>query len=162
MERQPRRIWWNLALGLSLAVNFMVVGVVIGALAHRGQDGPRIPGARDRGLFGIVAMLPREERKSFRLELFKAQGSRALIEESDRKDHAALIAELRKPEVSEARLRSLLAGPRGRQDALAVSSEATLARYLAKLPLEKRLTYAKRLGKIDRGGKAGRRPPTPK
>lgn len=59
---KKRRNWIRITLVLSLALNLLVAGLVIGALLHGPRDRDRNPALRDLGYGPFVAALPRGDR----------------------------------------------------------------------------------------------------
>ncbi|OSP54308.1 periplasmic heavy metal sensor [Pseudoruegeria sp. SK021] len=151
MEKTNKRRVWKAVFGVSLALNLMILGTVVGVFALRGpQDTRDFPGGLDRGTFGLIAMLPPEGREAFRAQIMAEhkvpRDERRRLIMSDR---AALIAELEQPVPSAERLQTLLAGPRERSTQANVQTEQALSGFLAAMTLEQRLDYVQRLSEIS-------------
>lgn len=144
MATERRKFWLKLALGVSLSLNLLIVGGAVGAFFNHAGEGPEMRGGPGGGLFGMVAMLPREDREAFRRSFGPRDGGRP---------HAngvnpALIEELQRPEVSSERLTQILAQNRSLRDNAVVRAEATLVQILSQMPLEQRKDYAARLQRM--------------
>lgn len=73
--KPPSRLWLRILLGVSLALNLLVLGVVGGAIArHGGSDGMRAP-PRTIGA-AMFRELPREDRRVLRAQSNGTHGDR--------------------------------------------------------------------------------------
>jgi uncharacterized membrane protein len=161
MRLSLRNPWLKLALALSLAMNLLVLGAVGGVVLHRGEAGrglPGLPGLHDPGLFGYVAMLPREARAALREE---GRALRAEVGVQDRRAeirarNAALAAQIAAPDLDPDALRAAfedLAEARGEAEA---ALRAALIQRILALPADERAHYAERILR-GRGGPDGTR-----
>ncbi len=104
-NRAPKvGLWWRVLLGVSLALNLLVIGLVIGMLARfGGPDGVRPP-PQALGA-ALYRELPRTERKAFREAMRDVSGERW---DSRRNQAKALGAALRATPFDAASLGELL------------------------------------------------------
>lgn len=146
LSEQPKRspIWWRLLVGVSFALNLLVVGIVIGAITFGpGQSGR--PGAelRAAGRLHLAAMLPMDARQDLRERLRvsereDAPGSlRALAQQLD----AALRAEPFVP----AGVAVIMEERRQQQDLRAARVDAALVATLESMAPEEREVFADRV-----------------
>ncbi|MEL7380964.1 MAG: periplasmic heavy metal sensor [Pseudomonadota bacterium] len=156
---RPKRRWMRVVLGLSLGVNVLVIGLILGVVFsfRGGPGGAEGPGLRAFGLGPIALAMEREDRTALRARLqaergnFRtggegfAQGLRALSE--------ALRAEPFDPEAAEAAL--LLQRDTARE--LHGEGHQILLEYFGDMSRQGRLAMADRLDRrlernIGRGG----------
>ncbi|MEP4197468.1 MAG: periplasmic heavy metal sensor [Aliishimia sp.] len=155
--QKPRRRWGGKVLALSLAVNFLVIGAVGGALMrHGGPDGARGPkngagGRADLGGFVLIRALDREDRHDL------LQGLRDKVasdRETGRDQMAQLLQVLRMSPLDVETLESLMEAQQEvghrRQDAMAQAWQA----QVLDMTDEKRVAYADKLESLlQRKGK---------
>jgi uncharacterized membrane protein len=136
----------KLLLGLSLALNLAIAGAVGGMVLNRDRPEHRGPRLFDMGLFGMVAMLPPEERDALR------QSYRAEMPYRDMDDSAEYLARLqavlRAEPFDAAAFAEELAQRRRERDQVAERAEALLVGQVSGLGMEERARYADRLGRF--------------
>ncbi len=138
----PRaRAWVRILLGVSLALNLAVIGLVIGAAFRFGGPGGAHRPPPPMGAI-LYRELPREDRKALRGRAFGGREEHA----TKRRDEAAAIdAALRAVPFDAAALDAFLDGQaRHREEFLSIVQEAWLARVSAMSDAE-RAAYADRL-----------------
>lgn len=157
-----RRRWMRWALGLSLALNLAVLGLVAGAaLRHGGPDRGGHP--KPMGVM-LYRELPREIRRELRETAF---APRAEIDRQRRADAAAVDAALRAQPFDPARLEAVLQAQAAQRAAHHARMQAAWLDRVAAMSDAERAAYADRLqaalarqdkiGKTGKmGGKAGR------
>lgn len=147
-----RRLRW--ALGLSLALNLIFVGFVLGA-AYRFRDGP--PGAvphAGRFAEAYVRALPRPDRRDLRRALRGAlRGEAGLVQR--KRLFAEVMDTLRQPQLDEARLKQLI----DRQSQLSRRVERVVLQgwfdRISAMSPEERIAYADRVEALLRRGPRG-------
>jgi uncharacterized membrane protein len=72
---KTRRPWGKIVLFVSLALNLLVVGVVIGAVVNGPRDRDRNPALRDLGFGPFVHALPRADRRELGEALLRQAGA---------------------------------------------------------------------------------------
>jgi uncharacterized membrane protein len=130
---------WRIVLIASLAVNLCVAGIVVGAvLDHRGSGHRHMGGPA----WGIVRALPEAEREAVidRLRAEPREGR-----EARRAGFEQLLAAIRAEPFAPGRVRSLLAGQRGRGAARLAEVERAVIDRLATMSPEARADFADRL-----------------
>ncbi len=135
--RAARRFKW--LLGVSLALNLAIVGLIIGAVFH-GHPGPS--SSHMRSGFALVAALEREDRKAV-LQGLRERGREQ--RQAHRGYHEALLDQLRSEEFSPDTLRGLVTeSANGLRDVQDEVAERLLAR-LSEMSLQERRDYADRV-----------------
>ncbi|TDL87830.1 periplasmic heavy metal sensor [Meridianimarinicoccus aquatilis] len=141
-----RNLGLKLGLALSLGINLLIVGVVAGVIMNRDDARTGVSGMRDAGLFGYVAMLPRDARDAMRNE------SRALRAEQGidwrgeiRTANAALAQEIAKDDLSEESLRAAFQKVSSLRDGADDAVQEALMRQILALPVDQRVKYAERI-----------------
>lgn len=94
-RRVPR--WIKIALGLSLAVNFAVMGMVAGAMLRGGPKGP--PPSAGNFAFAYVRALPREDRREIFEGVRRAGGEGQLSRADRRALYTEMLTALRAPDL---------------------------------------------------------------
>ncbi len=138
--------WIKLVLGLSLALNLLIVGAVGGAIWRIGghsDDRKGGPSARaDAGGFALIRALPSDDRRALFREVRKAPRKSA---SEGRAQMQAMVTLLKTNPLDEAQLDALTeARLQDGETRQAQLSEAWKARVMAMTEAE-RATYAKRL-----------------
>lgn len=150
------RLWMRLALGVSLALNLLVLGVVIGALLRPGAERHGGAGARSMGVM-LFRALPAEDRRALRAEM-RGMAQRARPAE-DAAGMGALDAALRAQPFDPAALDALVAQSNQRRHAWQQEMHQAWLNRVAGMSDGERAAYADRLqkavlrkpGKGDRG-----------
>jgi len=156
---RPRR-WVTVLLGLSLAANLLVVGVIVGSLGWRGGGGPAVrAGQMELSVFPYTEALSRADRVRMMRDWQHRGPPLRDIAEQHRTDASALAAALRAEPFDPAAISALLDARRirltERQD---LAIELLRDRLLALDPAERR-AYADRLrAAADRGPRLHRAP----
>lgn len=146
-------LWVKVLLALSLGLNLLIVGIVLGALGRGGLGGDRLEGARALGPLPFVAALePRDRRALGRALRDQAEPLRQ-NREMLRARFEALLEALRAETFDRRAVEALIAEQRD----LAVSrqriGERILLDHLGSLSHGERLLYADRLDKSLRRGR---------
>lgn len=133
----------RIALGLSLAVNLLVLGLVGGAALHGPPE--RFHDGRDMSFGPFAEALRPEDRKALRREIFERAPGLREGRERRRQDLAGLLQALRAEPFDAARLETVM---RAQQDQLAgqlaLGAEVIRDHLIALSPAE-RLAFADRL-----------------
>ncbi|MBN2905809.1 MAG: periplasmic heavy metal sensor [Rhodobacteraceae bacterium] len=148
----PRtRTWVRVALGLSLALNLLIVGVIGGAVLSHGRQGP--PVALAPGDFGPYSRaLSEEDRAALRTAL-RAQAPRLRENRTAvRAGFKDLLTALRADPYDPARVSALLAAQQARvEDQAGLVRDLVLTR-VAQMHSEERAAFADRLERVLRHG----------
>lgn len=142
--------YWKIAFGLSLALNFLILGVVGSAVMNGSDARSSASGLRGDALFAMTAMLPRAARDEFREEMRKNRGPSGEKRKSIQLED--LVTELRRPDFSQERFTEVLKSGREARAAGTLHAERTLSERLASLSLEEREAYADRLIRATKRG----------
>ncbi|MCA8879224.1 MAG: periplasmic heavy metal sensor [Rhodobacteraceae bacterium] len=140
--------WLKLVLALSLALNLVVAGTIVGALLHRGDIVRSMPLDPGRGTFAMIAMLPPERRDALR----EALGGRPGPSPADlAAGWADLRAVLLEPEITAATLQAQMSDIRRLQNEAGERLDAALAAELAAMSPAERSEYVARLERLRPG-----------
>jgi hypothetical protein len=147
-RKAPR--WMKITLALSLAVNLLVAGVVIGAIAAGGPGGERIAAVRDLGRTPFVIALDPKDRRAVARAL-RAEGEGFLANRRELKERFEEVLTLLRAETFDrAAVEALIAEQRefavGRQ----VMGERVVLDRLSEMSVADRRAYADRLDKSMR------------
>lgn len=154
---RPRRpLWQRIGIGLSLALNVLVIGTVAG-LGLSGVLGDRPPPLRDAGVLPYVAMLPPPMRREVMHELRATGPSRLKMAAEDAKLRGLITAD----DFDAAAFVAALDARQQQMSGFAVKSHSILAKALEQMPAAERRDYADRLDRFarfdhDRGPRAGK------
>lgn len=150
MARLRNWPWLKIVLGLSLALNLAVAGLVAGAVLSHDERAGRVPFDRDRSLFSLIAVMPPEHQDTLRDRLGDMrQGHRAARQEQEAM-RAAFLGQLRSAEPSGPEMLGLLEAQRLRRAEGAERIEdAVVSEILLMSPVE-RQGYADRLERLSR------------
>lgn len=145
---QPRRRRTGLLLGLSLALNLVIIGAIVGLLIFARGHGPERPGAelRAAGRLPVAAMLPPEARDALRDGLRENGGrnksaDRALYRALSEQLDTALRAEPFDP----GRVAALFAERRALRTERAQEVDNVLVEVLAGMSPADRVRFADRM-----------------
>lgn len=142
IDRNPPRMrpWLRVLLGVSLALNLAVAGLVVGAMIRFGGPG----GMRPPMPLGAMLYheLPRDDRRALREEIHGARAHRA---ERRRADFRELDAALRAVPFDRARVADVLAAQSARHKDLEQEMRAAWLRRVAAMSEAERAAYADRL-----------------
>ena len=149
-RRAPR--WMTLLLVLSLAVNLLIAGMVIGSVATRDRDrhGGRSDLAGDLGRTPFVAALDRDDRRALARALMREAGPLRESRYELKSRVESLLSAIRAEPFDRAAVERLIADQRhaaGRRQEL---GERLLLDYLEGLSTEARRAYADRLDRSIR------------
>ncbi|MEL6799059.1 MAG: periplasmic heavy metal sensor [Pseudomonadota bacterium] len=148
-------LWMRITLVVSLALNLLVIGIVVGALATRGgrEDGTRPLGAlRDLGPTPFIVALDPEHRRDLAQSMRGEAASLRENREELRTRFEALLAALRADPFDPDAVAALLGEQRqvgARRQAI---GEKLLLDHLASMSGAERAAYADRLDKSLRRG----------
>ncbi|MBM3615742.1 MAG: periplasmic heavy metal sensor [Alphaproteobacteria bacterium] len=150
--RSGRGLRW--ALGISLALNLAVVGMVAGAML---RDGPGMRGAmvRDLGFGPFTEALSREDRRALRQALFERAPEIRQARQQRQEDLQALVAILRAEPFDAAALAAAMAEQEARMVGQLRLGQTILQERIAAMTPEARRGFAERLE--DGLSHAGRR-----
>ena len=140
--RSGRGLRW--ALGISLALNLAVVGMVAGAML---RDGPGMRGAmvRDLGFGPFTEELSRDDRRALRQALFERAPEIRQARQQRQEDLQALVAILRAEPFDAAALAAAMAEQEARMVGQLRLGQTVLQERIAAMTPEARRGFAERL-----------------
>lgn len=138
-----RRNWLKLALGLSVGLNLLVAGAVIGGMIGHDRRMPRPPG--DFGLGPLGAAFSPEDRRQMRRESAQAGADVSQLRTELRGDLDALAAALEAEPWNEAAVRAQLAQMHAHAMQRAQIGEQVMLDRLGRMTVDDRRAYAERL-----------------
>lgn len=141
---------WRITLFVSLALNLLVVGAVVGALAagariERGGEAERPMASQSLGPRVFLLMLPADVRREVRAELVRTWRNAGEEREAARAARQEALAALAAEPYDPARLDAAFARMREADAALAQTFHAAVARTLSELTPEQRAAAAEAL-----------------
>ena len=169
LSAKPARRWTTLVLVLSLGLNLLIFGLLVGAWAVGSQGWRGAPPRVEMSLGFVTAALSDEDRRVIRQQLRERQVLREMSIANRRQEMREMAALLRAEEFDSAAFAELLAAQRGRAQTLIEAAQEELLARLGSLSAAERAAVADRLealprerwrgrdGVSDRGGDAGRR-----
>lgn len=153
-SRSRAPLWMRVTLALSLGVNLLIAGVVLGAALGRDRDGgpaDRLRAARDLAPPPFVMALEPHDRR----ELIGAFREAAPKRQSRRELRARLqevLTELRADSFDPAAMTALLSDQRSRAGARQTAGAEAFVAHLTTMSAEERRAYADRLEAVLRRG----------
>lgn len=134
----------RLALGISIALNLAVAGVIGGAMLRGGPGGHGAMG-RDLGFGPYAQALRSEDRAALRQALFARAPELRLARHQLHVDSLAIVAALRAEPFDPKALTDLLRAQQLRMAGHLKLGQEVLGAFLTALPANERLEYAQRL-----------------
>lgn len=132
----------RIVLFVSLALNLLIVGLVVGAVASgQGPGKPRV----DFNLGPFVRALDEEDRRAIVRDVRRNSENRAISPRERRADLLEMIELLRADTFDEAAMLALLAEQRSKGEQLVATAHEALVDRLAASTPERRATFADRL-----------------
>lgn len=145
----------RVALGISVALNLLIVGLVAGAVLRDG--GPRERMVRDLDFGPFTEALSRADREALRREYIARSPGMRDMRQQMRQDFRAFLAALRAEPFDPAALRGVLANQQARMAERVTLGQDLMLERLTAMPPEARLKFADRLEeRLRRGTGAGR------
>ena len=149
--RPPRRFnRLKIALVISLALNLLILGLVLGAMSHRWRD-PDMRQDRalaDLGFSPYVAALDPEDRRDLGREMIKRAGDFRRNREEIQAEFASIIAILRAPDFDAQAFRAGLMSQGAKLQQRRASGVDLFVAELSGMELEKRTAIADRLERM--------------
>lgn len=146
----------RIALGLSLALNLLVLGLVGGAYLH-GPPPPRDFDGREMGFGPFAEALRPEDRKALRRAILQRAPELREGREKRRQDMAALLQALRAEPFDPARLETVMDAQQAQLASQLAVGAGVVREYLIGLSAEARLAFADRLeASLTRGPHHGK------
>lgn len=142
--------WLKLALGLSLAVNLAVAGLVGGAVLRGGPLRDQM--VRDVGFGPYAEALSPEDRQALRRAFLARQPDLRDLRQSMRQDMQAVVQALRAQPFDAAALESALVAQASRLQSQVQLGQSLLLERLSSMPEADRLAFAHRLESMTRRG----------
>ncbi|NNF72341.1 MAG: periplasmic heavy metal sensor [Rhodobacteraceae bacterium] len=144
-------LWIRVTLVVSLALNLLVVGIVMGSVATRDRDrgapGAQIGAARDLGPLPFVMALEPQDRRALGRALRSEASSLRQNREELRVRFEALLAAIRADTFDAETVRGLLAEQRDIGIERQLIGERILLDRLGEMNVDERRAYAERLDK---------------
>jgi uncharacterized membrane protein len=154
------RTWVRILLAVSLTVNLLVLGLVIGAHLRYGAD-VRLDGPpdgrsamRDLGYAPFIDALPRDQRRALGHALRDRAGSFAMNREALARELAAILEVLRADPFTPDALTAVLDQQRARIDERARAGRELLMERIGAMSAAERQEFADRLETAFRRGSA--------
>lgn len=142
-DKPKNRLWLRLILGISLALNLLVIGLVAGAAwRFGGPEGRPAPRSLGSALFFA---LPKEDRKALRQ---KSYGSHQDRRARAQKDASDVIAALRASPFDETSLERILQEQAASQQAHHQALQSSWMTRIRTMSEAERLAYADRLEEV--------------
>ncbi|MFV0245747.1 MAG: periplasmic heavy metal sensor [Qingshengfaniella sp.] len=159
MGTEPGRTgrWLKIALFASLTMNVLIICAVIGVAVTSLGGGENSPRVRDRTLFPLIAMLPREDRAALGLGFGMAASGRGAADEGWQQTRNALYGEILADPFDADRFAAHLAARRMIRGDEAARLEQALARHIAAMEAADRQAYAERLMRLGGHKQGGNR-----
>jgi len=152
--------WIKIGLAVSLAVNLLVIGVVIGAMGqrHRAGEMRRGPGPGNP-MMRLTEKLPAEKQEAFRRAMRQSMEANRANAETSRAARGKLIEVFSAETFDAAAASQALAAVRNAETAGRTSMEATMVEFAKGLTRPERTALAQNLGRPfgGPGGRGGRR-----
>lgn len=148
-------LWMRITLVVSLSLNLLIIGVVAGAMATRGDDrrGPPTLGpARDLGPVPFIVALAPEDRRSLARSMRSEAGPLRQNRQELQARFEALLVALRADPFDAQAVSDLLGEQRSVGAARQAIGERLLLDHLAGLTAAERAAYADRLDKSLKRG----------
>ncbi len=139
MDRKAPR-WMKIVLGLSLAVNLLIFGVIFGAAMRHGEGWREAGGNGMREGFALLAALDREDRRAILREVRTVQDRSAR-----RAQITQLLALLRAETLDVAALQELIAEQRSMGAQMQELMAASWTARIERMGAAERAAYADRL-----------------
>ncbi len=151
----PPRRWMRWVLGLSLALNLAVAGLVLGAVIRQELPGPRDRMVRDLGFGPFSDALSDADRKALRRAFFEQAPDFRKSREDIRSDMAALLAVLRAEPFDAATLQDVIQRQTERINARQALGRTLILDRIEGMTPQERADFADRLedGLSRRGAK---------
>ncbi|MDU8942126.1 periplasmic heavy metal sensor [Ovoidimarina sediminis] len=145
-------LWMRVLLIVSLTINLLVLGVVIGVVASRGdgERADRLRGARDLAPPPFVLALEPRDRRALVGALYDRASVYSRDYEAVRRDLRVILSALRAEQFDAAGVTALLGAERGRSQGRQAAGEAVFIEYLEGLTVAERRAYADRLERVLR------------
>lgn len=141
----------RIALAVSLALNFAVIGLVAGAMLHDGP-GLRTPVVRDLGFGPYTEALSPEDRKALRRQLFERAPEIRETRRMMRDDTKALLALLRADPFDGPAFAARMQDQHSRMEMQSRLGQSLLEDFILAMPAEERHAFADRLERGLRHG----------
>ena len=146
----------RIALGISVALNLLVAGLVVGAILRDG--GPRDRMVRDLDLGPFTEALSQEDRAAIRRDFVARMPELREVRRAMRAEFGALLEVLRAEPFDPEAMRAVMAGQRMRMQERLDLGQDLLVQRLAEMTPEARQAFADRLEeRLRRGPRGGGR-----
>jgi len=154
-EKPRKRRIGRVVLFVSLALNLLVAGLVLGAVVHDHRDRDRNPALRHLGFGPFVDALPRSDRRALLLSMRREAGSFRENRAALRQLFEEFLVVLRDESFDADRVRDLIRAQRDHIGSRQALGEDLLLERLQMMSPEQRAAYADRLEKkLRKRGKA--------
>lgn len=151
----------KVALFVSLALNLLLVGLIVGAMAAGHRQGGRMM-ARDVGFGPLTTALTREDRGALRQSFVQANPGRDADRAAMASDFSAMVAALKRDPWDQAAVMAALTRQGARSQVRFEQGRDILLAHIAKMTAAERSAFATRIEKaLSRGAESTEVPPTP-
>jgi len=140
-----RRLAWRILVGLSFALNVLVICAVAGLALSRRHFGDEPPPMKAGLVAPMVGVLPPEERRAVLSERHSAGRSVGVTRGSQDEVRAQVIALLEAEPFDAGALRQLLEESNSRFSAFTAAAQKSICDRLAAMPAAERAEYVDRL-----------------
>ena len=145
-DLKPRNPW-KILIGISLAINLLIVGAIGGAILRVGKG----PMAKHHASgFLYMRALNFEDKKALRKELFKKKDSRKIIRAKELSSYSSAVKILRKHPFDRKAFEGLLDQQTEYSKSRPNSARLVLITQIENMTKEERLIYSKRLEDLIR------------
>lgn len=152
-----RRPWGKIVLFLSLALNLLIIGLVLGAVSGGPRDRDRSPALRDLGYGPFVQALARSDRQALSAAIRAESGSLRENRAALRAQFEAILGALRADPFDAEAFNTLVVDQRSRVSERVQIGQDLLLKQIAQMTPDDRAAYADALDKsLKRRGKPGR------
>ncbi len=143
-----RRPWGKIVLFVSLALNLLIVGLVVGTMMGGPRDRDRNPASRDLGFGPFVHALPRADKAALGSALKREAGSFEQNRAALRRNFVAFLGALRTVPFDAEEARRLIAEQQGRVSERQRLGQKLLLERLVQMDPQDRAAYANALDRL--------------
>lgn len=155
-QRRGMKPWLRVLLILSLALNFLIIGTVGGAMLTWSKWQSNHPPRLDLASGPLTKALSREERHAIGKKMRQAYKAGSAPRVNLRRDLRALVADIRKDPFDPKALEERLAGQRTVIGARYELGHKLLVEHLTQMTPQERAAYADRLTEVLKRQSGGR------
>lgn len=148
---KPRApLWWRVLVGLSLTLNLLVIGLVVGVVLSRKPADDRRPFLPAAGVAPMVRLMPPDHRDAVWSDLRKLGAAEGITRAEREAERIAVQRLIAAEPFDAAALVAALDARQTQEDGFARAGHRVLAERLEEMPQEARAEYAERLERFAR------------